>query len=61
VDNDGLHGAKEVGGEIALEAGLHSVTIEFFQRTGGIVLDVSYAGPGIDKQSFPADACFRKK
>jgi alpha-L-fucosidase len=61
VDNDGLHSAHEVGGEIALEAGLHPVTIDFFQRTGGITLDVSYSGPGIEKQSIPARAFFRDR
>lgn len=54
VDNDGLHGSVEKSGTIDLEAGLHAITIQFFERGGGDVLTAKYAGPGISKQTIPA-------
>ncbi|UYZ64288.1 PA14 domain-containing protein [Hymenobacter weizhouensis] len=59
VNNDGLHGTQERSGTVSLRAGLHAVSITFFERGGGEVLDVSYAGPGISKQVVPASAWFR--
>ena len=54
VDNDELHGMVEKSGQIALAAGLHSITVTYFNCTGGRELKVSYSGPGGDKQSIPA-------
>ena len=58
VDNDGLHGAQEVQGRIALAAGMHPVKVEYFQRAGGAVLDVFYSGPGIDRRVVTDDILF---
>ncbi|MBC7188176.1 MAG: alpha-L-fucosidase [Calditrichaeota bacterium] len=60
VDNDGLHGALERSGAIPLAAGFHPITVTFFERTGGDVLEVLWAGPGIDKQPIPAEALFHR-
>ena len=46
VDNDGLHGAQTVEGSVALAVGSHPMVVEFFERTGAEVLDVTYAPPG---------------
>jgi hexosaminidase len=35
VDNDGLHGAEEKAGMIALRAGRHPMTVRYFQAGGG--------------------------
>ena len=35
VDNDGLHGALERLGMVALRAGPHALTIRYFQAGGG--------------------------
>ncbi len=59
VDNDGLHSLHEASGRIALDAGLHTITVTFFERTGGDGLEVTYAGPGIKKQRVPSRALFR--
>ena len=59
VDNDGLHGSKEETGRIALDAGLHPITVLFFQRTGGVDFEVSLSGPGLDKQAIPSSKLFR--
>lgn len=60
VDNDGLHSPTEISGEIALQAGLHPMTLAFFQRTGGILLDVSLSGPGMDKEELPSSLLFHE-
>jgi hypothetical protein len=54
VDNDGLHGATERRGVIALAAGRHPVRVEYFEKTGGDALTVSIHGPGVPKQPIPA-------
>jgi hypothetical protein len=41
VLNDGMHAMEEKKGEIALAGGLHSIRVEFFERTGGEGLAVS--------------------
>ena len=58
VDNDGLHGSLEGMGRIALAAGFHPITVGFFQKTGGVDFEVSYSGPGIEKQAIPASSLF---
>jgi len=59
VANDGLHASKEQSGSIGLKAGKHALTVEYFEYSGGQVLTVSYAGPGISKQIVPASQLFR--
>ncbi len=56
ADNDGLHGPRIVVGLIALEAGAHPITVEFFQRSGGVELEVMYSGPGITERNIPDSA-----
>jgi hypothetical protein len=60
VNNDGLHGMQERSGTIGLKAGYHAIQLDFFQRWGGQGLQVSYAGPGINKQLISAAALFRE-
>jgi uncharacterized protein (DUF1800 family) len=50
VNNDGLHGAREATGRIALERGRHAITLDYFERTGNAILSVAYAGPRFAKQ-----------
>ncbi len=54
VDNDGLHGALEKRGVIALAAGLHPIRVSYFNKTGGLDLRVQYASSKIKKQAIPA-------
>jgi len=58
VDNDGLHSALEKSGTIGLKAGMHAISVAFFQQKGENVLSLSYAGPGINKQIIPASALY---
>ena len=54
VNNDGLHPPVLQQGSISLTAGTHSVVVEFFERNGGEVLDVTYAPPGGGFAPIPA-------
>lgn len=54
VDNDGLHGRIERQGVRTLTAGRHAIEVQFFERFGGDFLNVTWAGPGIPKQTIPA-------
>jgi len=42
VNNDGFHGDEERTGMIALRAGLHPITVRYFQGTGGASLSLTY-------------------
>ena len=42
VNNDGFHGDEERTGMIALRAGLHPITVRYFQATGGAALTLRY-------------------
>jgi mono/diheme cytochrome c family protein len=61
VDNDGVHGSKEVGGAIELKKGKHAITVTYFENSGGEHCRVSYQGPGIKKQQIPAKVLFSRK
>jgi hypothetical protein len=56
VDNDGLHASQERSGTIGLRAGRHSITVTFFEATGGETLTVSYSSPALAKTTIPASA-----
>jgi hypothetical protein len=55
VDNDGLHGAAEQSGHVALSAGAHPITVTYFERTGDERLEVHWAGPDLPRQPVPAE------
>lgn len=61
VDNDGLHGMQERRGVIALGAGLHSLRVMYFNKTGGAGLNVSWRGPGFEKCPIPDSTLFRRE
>ena len=59
VDNDGLHGTIQKDGFIALKAGLHPITVTYFDAGGGgKSLSVSYDGPNLPHQVIPPAALF---
>ena len=41
VDDDGVHAARDVPGEIALAGGVHQMRVEYFQGTGGKALSIA--------------------
>lgn len=59
ISNDGLHGSREIKAELALEVGLHSLKIEYFQDGVDAVLELWWSGPGIQRQQVPAEALCR--
>ncbi|MBD2752274.1 PA14 domain-containing protein [Spirosoma validum] len=59
VNNDGGHAEQERSGTIGLKAGLHALTIPYFQGGGDQALTVSYSGPGLNKQPIPASNMWR--
>jgi hypothetical protein len=58
VTNDGLHGMREEYGKIALKAGFHQFSVEFFQKKGGLALEVYVKGPEIEQQLIPSSMLF---
>jgi S1-C subfamily serine protease len=60
VDNDGLHPTAERRGFLPLKAGVHRITVAFFEATGDEALEVLYEGPGTAKQPVPAKALFHR-
>ncbi|MFI4916382.1 MAG: S8 family serine peptidase [Phycisphaerales bacterium JB060] len=59
VNNDGLHPMQEVGTEVALQAGTHELTVEFFERGGGAGLIMSIRGLDGVKRAVTADELSR--
>jgi len=58
IDNDGLHGSNVESGMIALGEGAHPITVTFFQKTGGLNLELFYSGEGLEMQEVPPSALF---
>ncbi len=61
INNDGLHGIAEASGEIALGKGLHAIRISFFERSGGNLLRLEWAGKNFEKQKVSGDLLFHTK
>jgi hypothetical protein len=55
VDNDGVHGDFEKQGQINLKPGMHPIKIEYFDGGGIQALQMQYKGPGVSRQTIPAD------
>ena len=49
---------REEFGKIALKAGFHKIGIEFFQKKGGLGLEVYFKGIDFEKQQIPAGFLF---
>lgn len=58
VDNDGIHAMEEVGGTIALRAGLHQFHIDFFSAEPGSGLIARVEGGPLGKQVIPDTLLF---
>jgi hypothetical protein len=51
----------ETWGQIALQAGLHPITVTFFQAYGPRALELYIEGPGVRRQQVPASMLFRDR
>lgn len=56
VSHDGLHGMTEASGVVQLAAGAHPFEVRYFENAGAAGLVLAYEGPGIPRQTVPADA-----
>jgi predicted alpha-1,2-mannosidase len=61
INNDGLHPLAEVYKPIALKAGLHPISVKYFQEGGSNGLVVSWQVPDMEKQEIPAGVLFHKR
>jgi predicted alpha-1,2-mannosidase len=61
VSNDGRHAPIESFGEVPLKAGFQPITVLFFEDKNGQELEISYEGPGIDKQIIPPNILYYSK
>jgi hypothetical protein len=60
ADNDGIHGAGEIAGKVALKSGLHPIEARMFQCKGGQALNLYITGPGIEKTEPGRSMLFHK-
>ncbi len=61
VDNNGLHGATEENGMVALLKGPHKIRVGYFERSGNAeVLNVYWMGNGFQKRPIEADVLKHK-
>ncbi len=51
----------ETWGQIALQSGLHPITVTFFQAYGPRALELYMEGPGVRRQQVPASMLFRDR
>lgn len=58
VDNDGLHLSQVAFGSVWSSAGLHKISVSYFQRFGMRHLRVGYQGLGIERQPIPNKVLF---
>jgi signal transduction histidine kinase len=59
IDNDGLHSVSERTGTLFLSAGLHPITVKWFNGPGKYALGVDAMGPGMARQQIPDASLFR--
>ena len=54
IDNDGLHGEIEKAKQIYLEKGMHRVKVDFFEKGGGEMVNLTYEKSGKKRMQLPA-------
>lgn len=59
VNHDGVHPVSEASGSLSLPAGVHRITVTYFQASGAQALDIRYEGPGVPRQVIPPAALFQ--
>jgi hexosaminidase len=59
VDGDEIHHGITNEGRVALKAGMHRITVRYFQRLYRQSLSLSWEGPGLARQTVPAEVLFQ--
>jgi signal transduction histidine kinase len=59
IDNDGVHSVLERSGALFLTAGLHPITVKWFNGPANYALELDGMGPGMTRQPVPDAALFR--
>lgn len=59
INNDGIHSSLDKSIELFLSAGLHPISVEWFNGPADFELEVDWRGPGTPRQQVPNDALFR--
>ncbi len=54
INHDGLHGMDEKSVQVDLEAGRTAITLTYFDNGGGDGLQLTWSGPGFQKQKIEA-------
>ncbi len=60
IDNDGLHGGKDVSARTFLKTGKHSIKILYFESSGDQSLKLEYESAGISRRIVPASLFYIK-
>lgn len=60
IDNDGLHGLTGRTGVAALKVGVHSIRVEFFEKSGSQELKVLWGRPASKMEAVPDSALFHR-
>ena len=58
IDNDGAHGAYEQSSSTSLKAGMHKISVNYFQLGGTSLLNVMWEGQGSQKQEIGIEFLF---
>jgi len=61
INNDGAHIMLEKSAATSLHAGLHKITLKYFQLGGNHGLKLFWKGPGFEKTEVPATVLFHSK
>jgi len=60
IDNDGLHGSKDVSAKTILKAGKYPIKIMYFEGNGDQSLKLEYEGQNISRRIIPASLFYNK-
>lgn len=58
IDNDGAHGNYEKKGSTSLKAGMHKISLYYFQQGGGSKLTLSWQSDDFGKEEIPSNMLF---
>ena len=59
VDNDGIHPSTVRSAKVFLPAGMHPISVQWFNAVGGFELKLEYEGPGLPRQRIPSSVLLR--